>query len=132
LYKDKRGVALITFSGNVEKTLVIDRNEKFSLAKVLEVLSEPSLGGTHFDPPILKAQDIRDEQRWQNITTILITDGYGIIARPEEILQRKRIGDNIIAGIVSKVTTLQGVDMIYHIDKGGDILKLAQIANTVL
>lgn len=136
LAEDKRGGALVIFSYNVAHKFVLKVNEKLKLNKVLEALLTPQFGGTNFDKPLYQAYEIKKEQKWKSITTIMITDGECSISPSmfEYLKTQKSNDDRLIAGLVKGSDHgFRGLnDETYKISKDNITNVLTKIGNSAL
>jgi uncharacterized protein with von Willebrand factor type A (vWA) domain len=132
LHRDNRGAAVIQFDHKVQQVIVMSEKKPFNLIGLLKSLSNPTNGGTSFDPPLLKAFEIKKEQGWNSVVAMLVSDGYGSITRLEELNGKKSKADKIVAAIVSQHSTMSGVDELFNISAKGNVLDFVKIANSVI
>jgi uncharacterized protein with von Willebrand factor type A (vWA) domain len=97
---ERRGISLITFDSSICREVIIDAGKRVDIAALIEVLLNPSYGGTNFDTALLRSQAIRDELKWKSQATFLITDGFDHISQADRINNNKKT-DRIIAVVVS-------------------------------
>jgi uncharacterized protein with von Willebrand factor type A (vWA) domain len=132
LYNDGRGAALLTFSVGIEKTVILKPGQTLPMSHLLDVLGRPSFGGTDFDIPLNKAFDIKEEEDWKEVEILLISDGYGVIQKPEAFQFRKTGRDRIVAIMTSNVSHLPHVDEIHHVKRNSSSLSLIKVGNNLL
>lgn len=132
--KERRGVALVTFDSNKCAEIVTDIGQPIDHAQVLNVLTKPSYGGTDFDVPLLRSQEIRTERKWKSVTTFIITDGYCRLSQTDRILQNKSPRDKIIASIVSSdagASLAPVADEIHKIKRSSSLLEIVRTSHTL-
>ena len=88
-----RGFSLVLFHDDAYESF--DFETGIALSDIVKVFQNIQSGGTSFDPPILKAYDIKAEKNWKEMNTILITDGQGLIQEQEKIKGMKTYKDSI-------------------------------------
>ena len=134
LMGDKRGFALIKFDTEVQDEIVIKAKEDIDLGKLIHFLCSPSWGGTDFVKPLLRAFDIKEEQRWKSVVPIIVTDGYDRIANPQRILERKGRNDKILSVTVSKYadSLIEISDEVYKTSVKGLKGQLVKVGKSLL
>lgn len=136
LAQDKRGGAFIVFSSNVTHAITLKQNEPFDLKVILKILLTPKFGGTSFESALFKAYEIKKEQRWNGMTTVLITDGGDRLnsSALEILKQLKTKQDNLTAVLVQGSDSgLMGLnDEGLKVTKQNMQLTLTKVGNSIL
>lgn len=136
LAQDKRGGAFIVFSSNVTHAITLKQNEPFDLRVILKILLTPKFGGTSFESALFKAYEIKKEQRWNGMTTVLITDGGDRLnsSALETLKQLKTKQDNLTAVLVrGSDSGLMGLnDESLKVNSQNMQLTLTKVGNSIL
>lgn len=135
LAKQGRGLSLVLFHDQVYFT--VNFKDKPSLIKLLSAFTKLRSGGTNFQLPIMKAWDIRDENKWKETAVILVSDGEGSFDDPVEI--KKRIGkkDRMQAILIGRAKfddheTSEQFHDIYNIKANHLVMTLINVARNIL
>lgn len=134
MQKEKRGVALLTFDSSKCKEYVADVGKSIDAPTIIDILTSPSYGGTDFDIPLLRSQEIKQEYGWKTLTTFLVTDGYCGLRQADKINQQKTNQDRIIVACVStdSASSLAPVaDEVHNIKRKGTTLEMVKAAHTL-
>ena len=134
LQKDRRGVALIMFSDSAYKTVIVRPGQPLDIHKALETLIIPRVGGTNFDAPLMASFDVRDQLRWRNVLTMVVTDGQCAVTDRAAVLERKRADDRILAVISNRnPANLSGLaDNVYVAKRNGLETELVEAGRGIL
>ena len=90
LSKEKRSIALIQFSGDVDRCLVFGDGFGATLVELLKYLLTPSYGGTNFGAALDAAFQVHRALNYPKSQALLITDGADSV--PPAVLARKPHG----------------------------------------
>lgn len=134
MQKEKRGVALLTFDSSKCKEYVADIGKSIDAPTIIDILTSPSYGGTDFDVPLLRSQEIKREYGWKTLTTFLVTDGYCGLRSADKINQQKTGQDRIVVACVSSdsASSLAPVaDEVHHLKRKGTTLEMVRAAHTL-
>jgi len=134
MQKEKRGVALLTFDSSKCKEYVADIGKSIDAPTVIDILTSPSYGGTDFDVPLLRSQELKLEYGWKTLTTFLVTDGYCGLRSADKINQQKTNQDRIVVACVStdSASSLAPVaDEVHHLKRKGTTLEMVKAAHTL-
>jgi uncharacterized protein with von Willebrand factor type A (vWA) domain len=134
MQKEKRGVALLTFDSSKCKEYVADIGKNIDAPTIIDILTSPSYGGTDFDVPLLRSQEIKREYGWKTLTTFLVTDGYCGLRSADLINQQKTNQDRIVVACVSSdsASSLAPVaDEVQHLKRKGTTLEMVKAAHTL-
>lgn len=107
LSEDKRGIAVLNFSGHVTSEVIVDQGKPINTLEILKVLLKPTYGGTDFDSPLLRGFAIKKKQQWKEVLVLMVTDGYCGLSKVPEIKSKKSENDKIV-GVVT-TNAVQGL-----------------------
>lgn len=136
LRQQGRGMGMILFHCNVYLSLCFE--DKPSLRDLLMAFKGLRSGGTNFYPPLSEALDMRDDKKWKETTTILITDGDGSAGDTTELRKRLTRKDSLQAVLIGSTrisddNTAELFDEISRIEKKGEMkMSLVSIARKLL
>lgn len=90
LSKEKRSIALIQFSGDIDRCLIFGDGFGATIVDLLNYLLTPSYGGTNFGAALDAASQVHRALNYSKSQALLITDGAGSV--PPAVLARKPPG----------------------------------------
>lgn len=133
MHRERRGIGIIMFSGEIDSEYYVNPGKPLSLNKIIHMALKPSFGGTCFDRVINYAFRKAAELKWSKVNVQLLTDGGDVVREPEEIALSKGKHNKLISMVTSKQT--QGLaevsDEIYNV-KGDDMhLQLVKTSGTI-
>lgn len=126
-----RGFSVVLFDAEAYASITFDGRP--SIADILLIFKHLRSGGTEFQPPIERALDIRDEQKWKETVIILATDGESSFTDPEAIKRRLGRKDKLQAVLIGKSKfnseeTEELFDDIYNTSRKDSMLTLVNLA----
>lgn len=129
LKEQKRGAALIKFSGGIDSVIEFDR-DKPTMVQVLEALCSPSMGGTCFNEVLLRSFDIHTNNRWRQTQVLLITDGGDSVNASTMLLKPKTVS---VKGVLcSGKQSIEHIHDCVSVGRKGMNLTLTKLGNQIL
>jgi uncharacterized protein with von Willebrand factor type A (vWA) domain len=132
LEKQGRGMGFVLFhdtaylSGNL-------KGDSSDMLTLIEIMNKIESGGTYFQPPVLKAFDIKEENKWKETNIILASDGDGGFSDPAGILAKKGSKDTIDMVLIGgQGFSSDVVDNVYKTTKDGFLTQLISCGKSIV
>lgn len=137
LHKEGRGSALMIFHDGIHYQVTINERKAIPLADLIVALLTAESGGTDFSQILYEAFQIKKAEKWESMSQIVITDGYGNVNTDvtNYVRREKRPSDNLTLALIGGASRSGFNDLeddVFQLSKRDMQLKLERIGKSVL
>tara|TARA_B100001146_G_scaffold221046_2_gene230766 strand:+ start:64 stop:1500 length:1437 start_codon:yes stop_codon:yes gene_type:complete len=137
LLNDNRGCILMLFSDDVHQEIILTPSQKPNMMDVLRLMASAPFSGTNVNAPLLRAYEVKAEQKWQNMSTVIITDAYCQMSNEVKYMMEKALdhGDKFnvaITGNKAGAGGFFGLPEVHRVRKDAGSTTLTKLGNSIL